>query len=87
MEGVLELRPNRDLALAHFFERYLSGLRTEDVPPRDSDRRWGWTHDRLAPRRADRASSRSRTLGQRISERVHHSTVPKMHRSTEADVA
>jgi hypothetical protein len=47
--GILELRPDRDLALAHFFERYLSGLRTEDVPLEIQTVEGGWTHDPTCP--------------------------------------
>jgi predicted Ser/Thr protein kinase len=46
--GVLELRPDRDLALAHFFERYLSDLRRE-VPLEIQTVDGGWTHDRTCP--------------------------------------
>ena len=55
VEGVLELRPNRDLALAHFFERYLSGLRTEDVPLEIQTVEGTGHTTRRAPQRADRA--------------------------------
>ena len=49
VEGVLELRPDRDLALAHFFERYLGGLRTEDVRLEIQTVEGGWTDDSTCP--------------------------------------
>jgi hypothetical protein len=49
VEGILELRPDRDLALAHSFERYLSGLRSQSVGLQIQTVDGGWTQDPTCP--------------------------------------